>query len=155
MVFPFNLTSQTLGDSAMNPPMDGVAMYPAYSYRDYSGPFASYKEDVAEVEAQYAKYDPQPNGPDLSGVAGDLLLLNWVAQKALYRQLVECGKDCTRNRFVEVLQHYDKTPISSGCPVDFVHGDHHHGAQDLTFMQTYNAPGGKVNWRETRKCVGP
>jgi hypothetical protein len=155
LVFPFNLTSQTLGSSAMSPPMDGVAMYPAYSYHDYSGSFASYAQDVREFEAQYAKYDPAPDGPDLSGVAGDLLFLNWVGQKALYRQLLECGRDCTRNRFVEVLQHYDKTPIASACPIDFVHGDHHHGSQYLTFMQTYRSPSGKVNWRETRKCVGP
>ena len=155
MVFPFNLTSQTLGSDAMNPPMDGVAMYPAFSYGDYSGPFAAYADDMKQFEAQYAKYDGGSNGPDLKGIAGDLLFLNWVAQKALYKQLLLCGKDCTRNRFVEVLQHYDKVPISSGCPVDFVHGDHHHGGQDLTFMQTYNSPSGKVNWRETKQCVGP
>jgi hypothetical protein len=135
--------------------MDGVAMYPAYSDGDYTGTFAAYQDDMKEFKAQYAKYDGGANGPDLTGVAGDLLFLNWVGQKALYRQLLECGKDCTRNRFVEVLQHYDKTPIASACPIDFVHGDHHHGSQYLTFMQTYLSPSGKVNWLETRKCVGP
>jgi ABC-type branched-subunit amino acid transport system substrate-binding protein len=152
LVFPFNLTSQTLGSDAMNPPMDGVAMYPAYSKGDYSGPFAGYADDMKEFEAQYAKYDPNA---DLSGVGGDLLFLNWVAQKALYRQLLLCGKDCTRNRFVDVLEGYHATPVSSGCPIDFTTGDHHHGAVDLTFMTTYTAPGGKVNWRETRQCVSP
>ncbi|MCW2674551.1 MAG: amino acid/amide transporter substrate-binding protein family [Frankiales bacterium] len=152
MVFPFNLTSQTLKNDAMNPPMDGVAMYPAYSNKDYSGTFANYADDMKEFEAQYAQYD---SGADLSGVGGDLLFLNWVAQKALYRQLLMCGKDCTRNRFVEVLQHYDQVPISSGCKVDFVHGDHHHGGQAVTFMQTYRSPSGAVNWRETKQCVNP
>ena len=154
MVFPFNLTSQTLGNDAMNPPMDGVAMYPAYSDGDYTGTFAAYQDDMKEFKAQYAKYDGGANGPDLSGVAGDLLFLNWVGQKALYRQFLLCGKDCTRNKFVEVLQHYDQVPVSSGCRVDFVHGDHHHGATDLTFMQTYKSPSGKINWRETKQCVG-
>jgi ABC-type branched-subunit amino acid transport system substrate-binding protein len=151
MVFPFNLTSQTLGSDAMNPPMDGVAMYPAYSQGDYSGPFASYADDMKQFEAQYAKYDP---GVKLSGVAGDLLFLNWTAQKALYKQFLLCGKDCTRNKFVDVLEGYHGTPISSACPIDFTTGDHHHGSEYLTFMQTYVSPSGKINWRETRKCVG-
>ena len=37
LLFPFNLTSQTLGNDALNPPLIGVAMYTAYSYGDYSG----------------------------------------------------------------------------------------------------------------------
>ena len=152
MVFPFNLTSQALGNDAMTPPMDGVAMYPAYSMGDYSGTFSNYDDDMKEFEAQYKKYDPSV---DLSSNAGDLLFLNWTGQKALYKQLLLCGKDCSRNRFVDVLQGYHGTPISSGCPIDFRRGDGHHGAEDLTFMQTYVAPSGKINWRETRQCVGP
>jgi ABC-type branched-subunit amino acid transport system substrate-binding protein len=150
MVFPFNLTSQTLGSDALKPVMDGVAMYPAYSEGDYSGSFANYADDMKEFEAQYARYDPNA---DISSVGGDLLFLNWTAQKALYKQLLLCGKDCTRNRFVDVLQGYHATPISSACPIDFTTGDRHHGASYLTFMQTYTAPSGKVNWRETKQCV--
>jgi hypothetical protein len=131
--------------------MEGVAMYPAYSKGDYSGPFASYADDMKEFERQYAQYDPSA---DLSDVGGDLLFLNWTAQKALYKQLLLCGRDCTRNRFVQVLQAYHGTPITSACPIDFRHGDRHHGSEYLTFMETYRAPDGKVNWRETRKCVG-
>jgi hypothetical protein len=110
---------------------------------------------MKEFERQYATYDSGPNGPDLSGVAGDLLFLNWVGQKALYRQLLMCGKDCTRNRFVDVLQGYHGVPSSSACPIDFRGGDGHHGAEDVTFMETYRAPDGHYNWRETRKCVAP
>lgn len=152
MVFPFNLTSQTLGSDALKPVMDGVAMYPSYSKGDYSGSFSSYADDMKQFEAQYANYD---SGVDLSGSGGDLLFLNWTAQKALYEQFLDCGKDCTRNKFVDVLQGYDKTPISSACPIDFTHGDGHHGGNDVTFMETYTAPSGKVNWRETHKCVAP
>jgi hypothetical protein len=151
MLFPFNLTSQKLNSGALKPVMEGVAMYPAYSKGDYSGPFASYADDMKEFERQYAQYDPSA---DLSDVGGDLLFLNWTAQKALYKQLLLCGRDCTRNRFVQVLQAYHGTPISSACPIDFRHGDRHHGSEYLTFMETYRAPDGKVNWRETRKCVG-
>ena len=152
LMFPFNLTSQTLGNDALTPTFDGVAMYPAYSKGDYSGSFSSYAADMKEFERQYAQYDPNI---DLSGIGGDLLFLNWTAQKALYTQLLQCGKDCTRNRFVDVLQGYTgQTPTKSACPIDF-RGDGHHGSDSVVFMQTYRAPDGKVNWRNTASCVRP
>jgi ABC-type branched-subunit amino acid transport system substrate-binding protein len=152
MLFPFNLTAQTLDNDAFNPPLDGVAMYPAYSYRDYSGPFASYADDMKLFEQQYAKYRPNV---DLGGVSGDLLFLNWSAQKGLYAQLLECGKDCTRNKFVDVLESYDKRPTSSACTVNFTGGNHRAGGNQLVFMETYRDPRGKAGWRNTKACVGP
>jgi ABC-type branched-subunit amino acid transport system substrate-binding protein len=151
LMFPFNLTSQTLGNDAMSPPLDGVAMFPAYSNGDYSGSFASYADDVKLFEQQYARYRPNA---DLSGFGGDLLFLNWTAQKALYAQLLACGKGCTRNGFVSVLQGYKARPTSSACVIDFTTGDGHHGADRLNFMQTYVSPSDKVNWRNTTACVG-
>ncbi len=152
LMFPFNLTSQTLANDALRPPLDGVAMYPAYSNGDYTGGFAGYADDVKLFEAQYKQYD---SGVDLSGVGGDLLFLNWTAQKALYAQLLACGADCTRNRFIDVLQSYHSVPTSSACLIDFTHGDGHHGADALNFMETYSSPSGKVNWRNTKTCVRP
>lgn len=152
LMFPFNLTSQTLGSDAMAPPLDGVAMYQAYSQGDYTGGFAGYADDIRQFEAQYAKYDP---GADLSGNGGDLLFLNWTAQKALSVQLQACGRDCTRNRFIDTLQAYDARPTAASCVLDFTHGDGHHGADGLNFMQTYTSPSGKVNWRDTQTCVRP
>ena len=152
LMFPFNLTSQTLGSDALQPPLDGVAMYPAYSSGDYTEGFASYADDLKLFEAQYAKYDP---GVDLSGNGGDLLFLNWTAQKALYAQLIACGKDCNRNRFIDTLQAYDGKPTSSACVLDFTRGDGHHGADGLNFMQTYTNPSGKINWHNTQSCVRP
>jgi ABC-type branched-subunit amino acid transport system substrate-binding protein len=152
MAFPFNLTSQTLDGDALTPPLDGVAMYPAYSKGDYTAGFASYADDVKLFEAQYAKYD---SGVDLGGVGGDLLFLNWTAQKALYAQFLACGKDCTRDKFIDVLQTYHSRPTSSACLIDFTNGDGHHGADELNFMETYASPSGKVNWRNTQACVKP
>lgn len=151
LLFPFNLTSQTLDGDAMNPPLDGVAMFTAFSKGDRGGPFAKYADDLTLFEQQYAKYRPDA---DLAGVGGDLLFLNWQAQKALYDMLLECGKDCTRNRMVDTLTTYKKLPTSSACPIDFTRGDRRHGAEFLTFMQTYESPSGKVNWRNTQQCVG-
>jgi ABC-type branched-subunit amino acid transport system substrate-binding protein len=152
MLFPFNLTSQTLDSDAMNPPLDGVAMYPAYSNKDYSGSFSSYAEDMKEFEAQYAKYD---SGADLTGIGGDLLFLNWVGQKALAAQFTQCGPSCTRNRMVDVFESYaGQAPTKTSCPIDF-RGDGRRGSDRLNFMTTYKSPSGKVNWRNTTPCVGP
>jgi ABC-type branched-subunit amino acid transport system substrate-binding protein len=152
LLFPFNLTSQTLDADALSPQLDGVAMFSAFSKGDRGGPFAAYADDVTLFEQQYAKYRPDA---DLNGVGGDLLFLNWQAQKALYDMLLACGKDCDRNRMVDTLTSYKKRPTSSACVIDFTRGDRRHGADQLTFMQTYRSPSGKVNWRNTAQCVGP
>ncbi len=152
LMFPFNLTSQTLEGDALAPKLDGVAMFAPYSRGDYGNGFQSYADDVKLFEAQYAKYK---SDADLNGVGGDLLFLNWQAQKALYEQLLLCGKDCTRNRFVDVLLSYKAKPTSSACTIDFTTGDRRHGAQQLNFSETYKSPSGKVNWRPARLCVGP
>ena len=152
LLFPFNLTSQTLDEDALTPKsLDGVAMFTSYSKGDVSGPFAAYADDLRQFEAQYAKYRP---GVDLAGVGGDLLFLNWQAQKALAAQLTDCGKDCTRNRMVDVLVNYKKVPTSSACLIDFTGGDRRHGSDMLNFTETYRSPSGKINWRNTKTCVG-
>ena len=151
LLFPFNLTSQTLDGDALNPKLDGVAMFTAFSKGDRGGSFAKYADDLTLFEQQYAKYRPDA---DLNGVGGDLLFLNWQAQKSLYDMLLACGKDCTRNRMVDTLTTYKKVPTSSACLIDFTKGDRRHGAQFLTFMETYKSPSGKVNWRNTSQCVG-
>lgn len=148
MVFPFNLTSQTLEEDAMNPPMAGIAMFPAYSKGDYSGNFAPYADDMKEFEAQYAKYRPNV---DLNSVAGDLLFLNWIAQKSLYVLFDKCGPDCTRNKFIDVLRTYKGRPTSSACDLSF--GESRVGSDQVNIMETYRSPSGKINWRNTKLCV--
>ncbi|MEY2397514.1 MAG: branched-chain amino acid transport system substrate-binding protein [Actinomycetota bacterium] len=152
LLFPFNLTSQTLGQDALNPKMVGVAMYPAYSKGDYSGSFAPYADDIKEFEAQYFKY--RPNAP-LKGVGGDLLFLNWTGQKGLAELLKACGPDCTRNRLVDVLTSYKATkPFPSSCNVDFTRpGFPRMGGSAVNIMETYRNADGVVNWRNTDTCV--
>ncbi|MBA2608332.1 MAG: ABC transporter substrate-binding protein [Actinobacteria bacterium] len=152
LLFPFNLTSQTLGQDALNPKLVGVAMYPAYSKGDLSGQFAGYAEDIKEFEAQYKKYRPNV---DLGGVAGDLLFLNWTGQKGLHLLLKQCGPDCTRNRLVDVLTGFKATrPFPSSCNVDFSRpGFARMGGFSVNIMETYRAPDNAVNWRNTDTCV--
>ncbi|HVT76030.1 MAG TPA: ABC transporter substrate-binding protein [Acidimicrobiales bacterium] len=152
LLFPFNLTSQTLNNDALDPPLVGVAMYPAYSYQDYSGPFASYADDMKEFEAEYKKY--RPNAA-LSGLAGDLLFLNWTGMKGLALMLQRCGPNCTRNKLVDVMTSLKVSrPFSSACDVDFTRpGFARMGGFEVNVMETYRSPSGPVNWRNTNTCV--
>ena len=153
LVFPFNLTSQTLGDAALDPPLVGVSMHNAYTMGDYSGPFAAYADDMRLFEEQYRRYRPSA---DIGGIGGDLIFLNWSSQKAMHQMLLACGPDCTRNRFVEVMHGYRAQPTSSACTVDFTRpgpGNSHRGGWALSVMETYSGPEGKVSWRNTATCV--
>ena len=153
IVFPFNLTSQTLGDAAMNPPLVGISMHNAYTMGDYSGPFAAYADDMKQFEEQYRTYRPNA---DIGGIGGDLIFLNWSGQKAMHQLLLQCGPDCTRNRFVELLHNYKGKPVTSGCDLDFARpgpGNAQRGGWQLSVMETYVAPGGKVSWRNTNTCI--
>ncbi len=153
LLFPFNLTSQTLGQDALNPKLAGVAMYPAYSYHDYTGQFGTYASDMKQFEAQYEKYRPNVK---LNGVGGDLLFLNWTGQKGLALLLQQCGPDCTRNRLVDVLTGFKATrPFASSCDVDFTRpGFARMGGFSVNIMETYRSDqGNAVNWRNTDTCV--
>ncbi len=153
MVFPFNLTMQTLDEDALNPPITGVLMANAYSFGDYSGPFAAYADDMKLFEAQYARYRP---GVDLAGVGGDLLFLNWSAQKATHQLLLRCGPSCGRNRFIQVMRDYRGQPTSSACELDFGRrgsGNDHRGGWAVSTMEAYRSPSGAVNMRNIATCV--
>jgi branched-chain amino acid transport system substrate-binding protein len=149
LTLPFNLAAQTLADDAMDPQMIGLATWPGYSAGDHGGTFSSYSADMKEFEREYAKYRPNT---DLSGVAGDLLWLNWVFQRQLVALLQACGPDCTRNRIAGVLEAGWKTSVSPGCPLDFSDGLHDGSGQLFDVLETYRSPSGKVNWRTTSSC---
>jgi ABC-type branched-subunit amino acid transport system substrate-binding protein len=147
MIFPFNLTTQTIADKGLD--IYGIASWPAYSYHDYSGPFASYAPAIKEFEAQYAKWDPNV---DLSGAGGDLLFLNWVGQKALYQVLKDCGAACTRNHFATLLNHYKGT-VSPNCYTDYPAHGGHLGSQAVNVFHTYTAPNGNLGWQPIVRCT--
>ena len=150
MVFPFNITLQGLTqDDAINPPIEGVAAWPAYTNGDYSGPYAAYAGDIHEFEREYAQYD---SGANLAGPGGDLLFLAWTEFKGLADILQQCGRDCTRNKIAGVmLSGYHKT-VSPNCDVDFSRGDPHHGGYLMEIWKTA-AFGSAAEWQPVRRCV--
>ncbi len=149
LIFPFNLETNTLGDSALRQPLYGVAAWDAYVPGLYSGGFAPYAKEIREFEAAYKKYDPSAN---LSGMGGDLLFLAWEGYKGLADLISRCGVDCTRNRMAGTLLTYDQT-VGAFCNVDFTRGDGHHGGWSVNLFEAFNGPGGRPGWRPTRRCV--
>ena len=150
MLFPFNLQSQTLGDQALNPKLYGIGVWNAYSWHDYSGPFADYASDVKEFERQYAKWRPNA---DIRGVGGDLLFLNWQGMKGLHALLETCGRDCTRNKMADVIRTSNYPRTGAICGVDFTRpGATQRGGYQVSVMETYRSPSGQVNWRNIHTC---
>jgi len=152
LLFPFNLTLQTIRADALNPPLDGVAAWPAYTFNDHTGPYASYASDLVEFEREYKQYDPNAN---LGGAGGDLLFLAWSGFKALADMFRACGPDCTRNKFAGLmLAGYHKT-TTPNCDTDWSVGDHHHAAPRMDILTTTAGPGGEPIWVPTHRCVAP
>ena len=153
MVFPFNITTQTLGAGVLDPPIVGVNMHNAYSAGDFSGPFAAYADDMRQFEAQYRKYRPNA---DYEGVGSDLMFLNWASQKTTHRFLEACGPDCTRSKFVQLLKQTKGTATPSVCPVDFTRPDSaggHRGGFRASVLEAYRSPAGQYNFRNAQTCV--
>jgi branched-chain amino acid transport system substrate-binding protein len=148
-VFPFNLQTSTLGDDALNPPMEGVNLSPAYQYKTYTGPFASYASEMKEFEAAYAKYDPDA---DLSSPTGDLLWLVWVTFKQLAATFDACGRDCGRNAWMSLFHNGYHGTVGAACPVDH-RQDPHHGQKTVDVYEAYRAANGAAAWKTTRRCV--
>ena len=151
VVFGANLMSETVGDAALHPPLVGAAMNSPYSFGDYTGGFAQYASDMKQYEAEYKKWKPNV---DLKGVSGDLLFWNWSAERGIEVLLRACGKDCNRNRFIDVFTSFKGAATPSGCAADFS-GDGHHGSDKVDYIEAYSAPDGKVDFRPFGHCVGP
>jgi hypothetical protein len=152
LLFPFNLTTNTIDSdgSATDQDIWGIAAWEPYDPGYYGGGFASYAGEIKEFERQYAKWDPDA---DLAGPGGDLLFLNWEAQKGLHALLTACGKDCTRNKLAGLLLAGWDKPVAPNCPVDFGRGDHHHGGYRISVVHMIRDPNGRANFVPVRRCV--
>ena len=151
LVFPFNLEVNTLGSNALDQPILGVAAWDAYDPGYYGGGFSPYAADIKEFEAEYAHYD---SGAQLSGDGGDLLFLNWEAQRQVADMLRLCGPGCTRNKIAGILlAGYNRT-VSPNCNIDFARtGDHHHGGYLANVLEVQKDPNGRINFAPTARCV--
>jgi branched-chain amino acid transport system substrate-binding protein len=149
VVFAFNLQADTLGDAALDPPLTGTNVAPAYTAGEYSGPFAPYADELRAFEAAYAKYSPST---DLEGPVGDIAWQTWNGFAAIATLLESCGPDCSRNRFAGMLEAGYVSPPSATCPLDF-RADGHHGGKYADLYETYRRADGSVAWRTYERCA--
>ncbi len=97
VVFPFNLTADTLGDDSLNPKLEGIAVgWRAYSPGIHNGPFKSYAGEIKRFEAALDKYGTAQKG-------NDILWMTWMGFKQLHQLLLDCGPDCDRNQMVALI----------------------------------------------------
>lgn len=152
VVFPFQLT---LDVATPTSPVEGVAAWPSYVPGGYGGssPYG-HDDDIAAFEAAYRQYRPNttPN---------DLLYVTWVGHKAMHQLLLDCGRDCNRNRLVGLIEagYRRGGPSDSAwnpnCPVDFSRGDsfgRHYGGFTFYAQETFQQSGSGLAFRTTDYC---
>jgi ABC-type branched-subunit amino acid transport system substrate-binding protein len=150
LLFPFNLTLKTLDQAGVDTTkMEGVGPWPAYTCKASSLPeFSTYRAELERFEAAYAKYD---SGANLCGDGGDLLFTSWQAWEQVADLLVQCGRDCTRNKMAGLMLSGYHATIGANCPVDFRGDGHHGGGPEDTFkVGQFN---GARGWYNTAFCM--
>lgn len=147
VVFPFNIETDAWKQQALNPTVDGIATWPAYSPGDYSGPFASYAKEIKHFEEVYAKRRPGTQVTDIHWQV-------WLAWKSLHQLLLECGKECTRNKILGLSLARPRLfpETQPACPIDFTRNGHV-GGFTATMFTTYRKPDGNVGWRHVPNYV--
>jgi len=151
LVNGFNIITNTLGSTALDQDMWSPAEWDAYDPGYYGGGFSAYADQIREFEAEYKKYDPNA---DLTGDGGDLLFLNWEAQKWIHDLLLTCGSGCTRNKLAGLLLagYHKVTPPN--CPSSFEHtADHHHAGYLFNVLHDVRDPNGRANFVPVARCV--
>jgi hypothetical protein len=151
LLFPFNLTLKTLDQAAVDTSkMEGVSPWPAYTCNASSLPeFSAYRAELERFEAAYAKYDSSAN---LCGDGGDLLFASWEAWQQVADLLVQCGRDCTRNKMAGLMLSGYHATVGANCAVDFRGSDGHHGGgpEDTFKVGQLNGANG---WYNTALCL--
>ncbi len=147
VVFPFNISTDAWGDQALNPPVDGVSVWPAYSPGDYSGTFAGYAKEIKKFEEVYARRRP---GIEVT----DIHWMVWLFYRDLHRLLVQCGRDCTRNKILglSLARPIPFSESNPSCPVDFTRNGHVGGFW-ATMFTAYRRPNGEAGWKHVPGMV--
>jgi ABC-type branched-subunit amino acid transport system substrate-binding protein len=143
VIFPFNLITDTLKDTTVEPiPLEGIAMWPAYRPGITTGSYSSYAAEIKLFEAKHQKY--------ASGERDDITWMTWLGWHQMHSMLLACGKDCTRNRLVGLLQANLVKPVIGDCGFDFSRNGHV-GGFDVNIFRV-DKTGGKAGWSNVALC---
>ena len=151
IVFPFNLVTDTVGEAAIRPGkvMHGISTWAAYSPGDYTGPFAEYADEIRRFEAAYKTHHRTAYDSGLT----DIHWMTWLAWRSIHYTLEQCGRDCTRNKFLGsmIYKPYEYPTTKPSCPTDFTRNGHEGGYWASTF-EAYKRPNGSVGWKHLQHC---
>jgi ABC-type branched-subunit amino acid transport system substrate-binding protein len=145
LVFPFQIMTDTLGRDTLEPPVEGIAMWPAYVPGASGGPFAPYADEIRRFEAAQREYGRASKG-------NDILWMTWLAMKQLHQWLLDCGPNCDRNRLVALLIAGRHKAVAPNCPVDFTVNQHIGGFFGNIFRAA-DVSGYGPGWVQTKTCV--
>ena len=137
--------TDTLKEDMLDPPVEGVAFWPAYVPGATGGPFSAYAEEIKLYEAAQKKYGKAQKG-------NDILFMTWLAMKQIHQGLLDCGPNCDRNRLVALLISGVHEAVEPTCPFDFTKNQHVGGFFGNIFKAT-NVSGYGPGWIQTDTCV--
>lgn len=150
VLFPFQTTLDLIGDNrALNPTIDGVATWPSYVRGGYGGAWSQFdlQAEINAFEAAYAKHRP-------GTTTNDILFQVWIGNKVLHHLLLECGADCTRNRFAGMLEQGLKLRVNPACAIDTTGSSSMNGrlgGNEFVVQETFNSSSGAA-WKTTKWC---
>ena len=141
----FNLVTDTLGHdvdgSNGHPPAVGLWVTPEYHNGDTSSPWSG--EEKA-MQAAYAKYD---SGHTITDTDWQV----WLAFRAFDQILLDCGKDCTRNKLAGMFLAGYKLQQDPLCAIDFSRGKGRLGSFEFNVMEGTNR-NGTAGWKQVETC---
>lgn len=144
LAFPFNLTTDTLGSDALNPPMEGIATWLPYVNGKFDGSFKRYANELKIFEEAQQTYGNAAKG-------NDILWMTWLANKQLHQLLLDCGPDCTRNKVASLLSSDVHKAVFPGCSIDFSDPANNIGSHAVNIFKTFNNAGAAA-WEEIDDC---
>ena len=145
VVFPFQVMTDTLKDDMLKPPVEGIAMWPAYVPGATGGPFSPYAAEIKRYEAAQRQYGRAQKG-------NDILWMTWLAMKQIHQWLLDCGPNCDRNRLVALLISGRHKAVAPNCAFDFTKNQHVGGFFGNIFRAA-NVSGYGPGWVQTNTCV--
>jgi len=141
-LYPFNLTTDTLGSDAVLPhPIESIALWPPYRAGVSDGRYARYGDQVRRFEDAFKQYRGRP-------ASSDLAWLFWSFWHITAQQFDRCGRECTRNKFLAV-KSWEAQPF---CPIDF-RGSSNFGGNKVSISRAYAPAPGLAAWAEVPEAV--
>jgi ABC-type branched-subunit amino acid transport system substrate-binding protein len=137
LLFAANVTTDTLrSDAASKPALEALTLWPPYKPGAYDGPYARYGGEIRQFEDAFRAYRGRSPTSDAPWIF-------WAWWRVMAQQFEQCGRDCSRNRFLSVVR-WDADPF---CSMEFTSGSNFAGNR-VTIARAYSDSLGSAAWEE-------